>query len=121
MTDSFEEAMPVAEETENTAQGTSFVREKLLLWVQLGLCAAVIITALILKGVGGTLYASVATWYYDNYHDSVFPTSESAPPLFGDETSLTEVSRKSFEEAEAHRNSSPAAGSTSAPESGTQP
>ena len=48
----------------------SFVREQLLMIVQLGICIAVVSGALILKAVGGEVYANTATSVRDSPNSS---------------------------------------------------
>lgn len=79
----------------------SFVREQLLMIVQLGICIAVVSGALILKAVGGEVYANTATWFFDNYNDTIFTSDELVPSIFRDETVIAEESLKTYSDTNA--------------------
>lgn len=45
---------------------------QILIIIQLILCAIVLLGAVAIKSIGGSLYATVGTWFYDNYNNSIF-------------------------------------------------
>lgn len=54
----------------------------LLTFLQLGTCAVIIIAAVAVRLIGGTVYSQAATWFYDNYNNSVFTdTAENILPF----------------------------------------
>lgn len=64
----------------------------LLIIIQLIVSVIIIIAALIIKFIGGTVHSEVATWFYDNYNNSIFlDTADSILP-FTDNISLKETS-----------------------------
>jgi len=75
-----------------------FIRSQLLIVIQLAICFIVIISAFVIKALGGDIHAAVGTWFFDNYTNSVFTNTADSPLSFTDNTSLTETSR-SFEES----------------------
>ena len=76
----------------------SLFRQQLLLFVQAGICAAVLTAAFIIRSVGGTLYSETADYYFDSYNDTIFTTSQLMPVFFGDETSVAETSLRNYPE-----------------------
>lgn len=77
---------------ENSGFWGSFFREQLLLWVQLGVCVLAVAAFMIMKAIGGSWYAAAATWYFDQYNDSVMTTEQEKALFFRDEISVTESS-----------------------------
>lgn len=63
---------------------------QLLIIIQLVLCGIILIGALIIKTTGGSLYAAVGTWFYDNYNNSIFTDTKENVFSFVDKTKTTE-------------------------------
>ncbi len=89
----------IQEETKvSPSKAGSFVKSQLLVLIQTGLCILVLAFGLTLKAIGGSLYAQIATWYFDSYNNSVFTGTASPPDIIKDETVITETSRASPDE-----------------------
>ena len=95
--DSFEETDPDNSSKKHESE-KSFVRSQLLILIQSVLCVIILAVMLILKAVGGSIYAQTATWYFDRYNDSVFTGTACVLPVIKEETVITETSRTSFDE-----------------------
>lgn len=78
------------------------VRNQLLPIIQTSVCVLVIIAAVILKAIGGDIYANVASWYFDYLGNSVFTDGKELffPPK--DNTQVTEISNLSPETENSH-------------------
>lgn len=96
--DSVTDEEEIGSKIKNDIKKISFVREQLLTFVQLGICIAVVAGAIILKSIGGELYANSATWFFDNYNDTIFTSDEILPSIFRDETVVAEESMKTYSE-----------------------
>lgn len=79
-------------------ENKNFMRSQLLIIIQLAICFIVIISAFVMKAIGGDIHAAVGTWFFDNYNNSIFTDTAVSPLKFNDNTSLTETSR-SFEDS----------------------
>ena len=73
-----------------------FIRSQLLILIQLTICFIIMISAFVIKTLGGDIHAAVGTWFFDNYTNSIFTNTADSSIQFTDNTSLTETSR-SFE------------------------
>lgn len=78
-----------------------FMREQLVTLVQTAICVLLVVTALILRALGGSFYARIATWYFDRVNDSLFVTSEKPDIPFEEETTVSEISRITFSDKDA--------------------
>lgn len=63
---------------------------QILIIIQLILCILVLVCAIVIKSIGGSLYATVATWFYDNYNNSIFTDTKDNILSFIDKTKTTE-------------------------------
>ncbi len=61
-----------------------------LIIIQLILCGLIIISAFMVKLIGGSVYAIVGTWFYDNYNNSVFTDTQDNIFSFIDGTKTSE-------------------------------
>lgn len=98
------EELPATEDEEEAVvlpKQPSFLRSHLLTVTQIVLCLLVLGFALVVKGIGGTFYATVATWYFEHYNNSVFTGTGDLPSLFHEETQITETSHLT---ADSHTN-----------------
>ncbi len=86
----FEDERELAEE--ETPPEKSFVRTQLLTIIRLILCVLVILSAYVVKTIGGELYAAVGTWFFDNYNNSIMTGMADAPLSFIDPITVTETS-----------------------------
>lgn len=66
------------------------VGSQLLIIIQLIICTLLLISAFVIKTIGGSLYAQVGTWFYDNYNNSVFTDTKNNVFSFTDKTKTTE-------------------------------
>lgn len=66
------------------------VGSQLLIVIQLAVCILILICAFVVKSVGGSFYATVGTWFYDNYNNSVFTDTQDNIFSFIDQTKTTE-------------------------------
>ena len=73
----------------------SFFRSQLLIIIQLAISLIIIISAFVIKAIGGDIHAAVGTWFFQNYSNSIFTDTANSPLQFTDSTSLTETSRSS--------------------------
>lgn len=85
-------------ENKTPPKKTNPVRTQLLTVIQLVLCFLIITAAIVIKIIGGTLYAEVGTWFFDNYNNSVFTGTADSFISFTDDTSISETSRYSADE-----------------------
>ena len=83
------------EETIVLPKKHSFLRSQLLTVTQILLCVLVLGFALITKAIGGTFYATIATWYFEHYNNSVFTGTADPITFFQENIHLTETSRLS--------------------------
>ena len=74
---------------------TSFIRSQLLIIIQLAVSIIIIISAFVVKAIGGNIHSIVGTWFFENYSNSIFTDTANSPMQFTDSTSLTETSRSS--------------------------
>lgn len=65
-------------------------KSQLLIVIQLILCGIILGGAFIVKSIGGQLYATVGTWFYDNYNNSVFTDTQKNIIPFIDKITTTE-------------------------------
>ena len=72
---------------------TSFIRSQLLIIIQLAVSIIIIISAFVVKAIGGNIHSIVGTWFFENYSNSVFTDTANSTLQFSDSTSLTETSR----------------------------
>ena len=72
---------------------TSFIHSQLLIIIQLAISLIIIISAFVIKAIGGDIHAAVGTWFFQNYSNSIFTDTANSPLPFTDSTSLTETSR----------------------------
>lgn len=93
-----EAEVTTAQDTAAAEKKPSVLRQQLLLFIQLGVCTAVLAAAFIIRAAGGTLYAETAGYYFDSYNDTIFTTSRSEPLFFTDNTSISETSRRNYSE-----------------------
>lgn len=63
---------------------------QLLIIIQLIICTLLLISAFVIKTIGGSLYAQVGTWFYDHYNNSVFTNTKNNILSFTDKTKTTE-------------------------------
>ena len=63
---------------------------QLLVIIQLIICTLLLISAFVIKTIGGSIYAQVGTWFYDNYNNSVFTDTKDNILSFTDKTKTTE-------------------------------
>lgn len=66
------------------------IGSQLLIIIQLIICTLLLISAFVIKTIGGSLYAQVGTWFYDNYNNSVFTDTKNNILSFADKTKTTE-------------------------------
>ncbi|MDD6489040.1 MAG: hypothetical protein PUG48_04405 [Clostridia bacterium] len=66
------------------------VSSQLLIIIQLIICTLLLISAFVIRTIGGSLYAQVGTWFYDNYNNSVFTDTKNNVLSFIDSTKTTE-------------------------------
>ena len=66
------------------------VGSQLLIIIQIVICTLLLIGAFVIKTIGGSLYAQVGTWFYDNYNNSVFTDTKDNILSFVDKTKTTE-------------------------------
>lgn len=66
------------------------VSNQLLIIIQLIICTLLLISAFVIRTIGGSLYAQVGTWFYDNYNNSVFTDTKNNVLSFIDKTKTTE-------------------------------
>ena len=64
----------------------------LLIIIQLIVSAVIVIAALIIKLIGGTVHSQAATWFYDNYNNSVFINTADSTIPYTDNIKLKEIS-----------------------------
>ena len=83
------------EETIVLPKKHSFLRSQLLTVIQILLCVLVLGFALITKAIGGTFYATIATWYFEHYNNSVFTGTADPITFFQENIHLPETSRLS--------------------------
>lgn len=70
------------------------VRSKslLLIGIRTVLCCIALAAAVVVKLAGGELYARTATWFYDNYNNSIFSGNVAAEMPFTDPVTIKENS-----------------------------
>lgn len=64
----------------------------LLIIIQLIVSAIIVIAALVIKLIGGTVHSQAATWFYDNYNNSVFINTADGTIPYNDNIKLKETS-----------------------------
>ncbi len=104
--DHYEEPLPEEEESDTTVpppKTPSFLRSHLLTVTQITLCLLVLGFALISKSIGGTFFASVATWYFEHYNNSVFTGTGEWTSFFHEETQVSETSHLSADHHTVNR------------------
>lgn len=67
----------------------------LLIIIQLIVSAIIVIAALIIKLIGGTVHSQAATWFYDNYNNSIFINTADGTVPYSDNIKLKETSTPS--------------------------
>ncbi len=65
-------------------------RGLLLVMLQLFLCVLCIVFAVTVKLIGGSFHAQTATWFYENYRNSIFTGESGSIIPFSDEVSVVE-------------------------------
>ena len=79
-------------EEEIPAKKGVHTRGLLLTIVQLSVCLLMIVSALLVRLMGGEVYAWTATWFFDNYNSSVFTDAKLPLLPYRDEVSFQEES-----------------------------
>lgn len=67
-------------------------RSLLLSFLQIGACLLILAAAGVIRLIGGTIYSTSASWFYDNYNNQVFTQSSGSILPFNDPVKVTEVS-----------------------------
>lgn len=88
-TDNYEQETNI-EQTKKKHNKKFSVGSQMLVVIQLILCGLVLICAVAIKSIGGSLYATISTWFYDNYNNSVFTDTKDNILSFVDNTKTTE-------------------------------
>lgn len=81
------------QEHEKRPKAVSSTRSLLLTFIQIGACVVIIAAAGCLKLIGGTIYSTAASWFFDHYNNTIFVTDASGFFPFSDPVSITESSR----------------------------
>ena len=68
-------------------------KRPVLIVIQIIISVIVIISAFVIKTVGGDIHAFVGTWFFENYNNSIFTGTAVSPLDFTEETVITETSR----------------------------
>lgn len=71
----------------------SSAQSLLLTFIQLCACVIIIAAACSLKLIGGTIYSTAASWFFDHYNNTIFVTNEEGFFPFTDSVTITESSR----------------------------
>ncbi len=71
------------------------IKSQLLTVIQTAICVIAVIAAVVIKAIGGDIYANVASWYFDTLGNSVFTDGKElfSPPK--DNTQVKETSNLS--------------------------
>lgn len=90
---------PVGEAEEGTEnKRPSFLRSQLMTVTQVSLCVLIIVFAVIVKSIGGSFYATAATWYFDCVNNSIFTGTAAPSQEVTDGTTITETSLTTADE-----------------------
>lgn len=79
-------------EEEQQTYSTIGIRSQLLTIIQLIVCSLILISAFAVKLIGGEIYGTVGTWFYDNYNDSIFTGTNESNFNFSDLVKFNETS-----------------------------
>ena len=69
------------------------IKKPILIIIQIIISVIIIISAFVIKTVGGDIHAFVGTWFFENYNNSIFTDTAVSPLDFTEETIITETSR----------------------------
>ena len=69
------------------------IKKPILIIIQIIISVIIIISAFVIKTIGGDIHAFVGTWFFDNYNNSIFTDTAKSPLDFIEETVITEASR----------------------------
>lgn len=82
------------------------IRSQFLTVMQLIACVLILISAFVIKLIGGEVYSESASWFYEKYNDSVFINMNVTLPDFKDWVNFSETSTISPETSTIPKESS---------------
>lgn len=100
--DGFEDYENERTQEENTAVQKSRSHPlQLLILIQAGICVLAVGAGLLLKFIGGELYAGAANAYFSEYNNSVFPSGKEESTILNDNAQISETSKITADEDES--------------------
>ena len=69
------------------------IKKPILIIIQIIISVIIIISAFVIKTIGGDIHAFIGTWFFENYNNSIFTDTSQSPLDFIEETIITETSR----------------------------
>lgn len=82
----------ISDEEDNIQPDKPKNRGMLLIIFQISICAAAILAAVVIKFIGGSVYAAVGTWFFEQYNNSVFTGNGEGLLPFTDNVTIKETS-----------------------------
>ena len=62
------------------------IKKPILIIIQIIISVIIIISAFVIKTIGGDIHAFIGTWFFENYNNSIFTDTSQSPLDFIEET-----------------------------------